>query len=64
MATKRGLGSIRKLASGRYQVRYTDPIWIRRSGRITLKVKRKAEFEGVVTDHWETITEPFKFGMV
>ena len=25
MKSKRGLGSIRKLSSGRYQVRYTDP---------------------------------------
>ena len=45
MATKRGLGSIRKLASGRYQVRYTDPNGIRRTARTTFKVKSQAEFE-------------------
>jgi hypothetical protein len=45
VATKRGLGSIRKLPSGRYQVRYTDPNGIRRAARTTFKVKSQAEFE-------------------
>jgi len=45
MKTKRGLGSIRKLPSGRYQVRYTDPNGIRRTARTTFNVKSQAEFE-------------------
>ncbi len=45
MAAKRGLGSIRKLPSGRYQVRYTDPNGIRRTARTTFKAKSQAEFE-------------------
>jgi len=43
--TKRGLGSIRKLPSGRYQVRFTDPNGVRRTARITFKQKSLAEFE-------------------
>ena len=45
MKTKRGLGSIRKLPSGRYQVRYTDPNGVRRTARTTFNVKSQAEFE-------------------
>lgn len=45
MTTKRGLGSIRKLASGRYQVRFTDPEGNRRNARTTFKTKSSAEFE-------------------
>jgi integrase len=45
LATKRGLGSIDKLASGKYRVRYTDPLGIRRSARTTFKTKASAEFE-------------------
>jgi len=45
MTTKRGLGSIRKLKSGRYQVRFTDPDGIRRNARTTFKTKASAEFE-------------------
>jgi len=45
MRTKRGLGSIRKLPSGRYQVRFTDPSGIRRNARTTFKAKSQAEFE-------------------
>ena len=45
MAAKRGLGSIRKLPSGRYQVRYTDPNGVRRTARTTFKAKSQAEFE-------------------
>lgn len=45
MAAKRGLGSIRKLPSGRYQVRYTDPNGVRRTARTTFSAKSQAEFE-------------------
>ena len=45
MSKRRGLGSIRKLPSGRYQVRYTDPNGVRRSARITFQSKALAEFE-------------------
>jgi integrase len=45
LTSKRGLGSIRKLPSGRYQVRYTDPNGIRRTARTTFNVKSQAEFE-------------------
>jgi integrase len=45
MAGKRGLGSIRKLPSGQYQVRYTDPNGVRRTARTTFKAKSRAEFE-------------------
>lgn len=45
MTAKRGLGSIRKLPSGRYQVRYTDPNGVRRTARTTFKAKSQAEFE-------------------
>lgn len=45
MTSKRGLGSIRKLPSGRYQVRYTDPNGVRRTARTTFKAKSQAEFE-------------------
>ena len=45
MATKRGLGSIRKLPSGKYQVRFTDPNGDRRTARTTFATKSAAEFE-------------------
>jgi integrase len=45
MTTKRGLGSIRKLKSGRYQVRFTDPDGMRRNARTTFKTKASPEFE-------------------
>jgi integrase len=45
MATRRGIGSIRKLPSGKYQVRFTDPFGIRRSARTTFQTKALAEFE-------------------
>ena len=45
MAGRRGLGSIRKLPSGKYQVRYTDPLGIRRTARTTFQTKSLAEFE-------------------
>jgi integrase len=45
LAAKRGLGSIDKLASGKYRVRYTDPLGVRRSARITFKTKASAELE-------------------
>lgn len=45
MAAKRGFGSVRKLASGRYQVRFTDPNGNRRNARTTFKTKSSAEFE-------------------
>lgn len=45
MSTKRGLGSIRKLPSGLYQVRYTDPLGVRRNAKTTFKTKASAEFE-------------------
>ena len=45
MATKRGLGSIRKLPSGKYQVRFTDPNGDRRNARTTFATKAAAEFE-------------------
>ena len=45
MSTKRGLGSIRKLPSGKYQVRFTDPNGLRRSARTTFQTKALAEFE-------------------
>jgi integrase len=40
---KRGLGSIRKLASGRYQLRYTDPNGVRQNGNVTYVTKSQAE---------------------
>ena len=40
---KRGLGSIRKLASGRYQLRYTDPNGVRQNGNVTYVTKAQAE---------------------
>jgi integrase len=43
--TKRGQGSIRKLPSGKYQVRYTDPAGVRRTARITFDTARMAERE-------------------
>jgi integrase len=45
MSTKRGLGSIRKLPSGLYQVRYTDPLGVRRNAKTTFKTKASAELE-------------------
>lgn len=45
MGTRRGLGSIRKLPSGRYQVRFTDPQGIRRTARTTFQTKAAAEFQ-------------------
>jgi len=45
LAAKRGLGSIDKLASGNYRVRYTDPLGVRRNARTTFKTKASAEFE-------------------
>jgi integrase len=41
--TKRGIGSIRKLPSGKYQLRYTDPEGIRRTGNVTFGTKTQAE---------------------
>ena len=41
----RGFGNIRKLKSGKWQVRYTDPQGLARTGRITFSSKREAEFE-------------------
>jgi integrase len=43
--TKRGQGSVRKLPSGKYQVRYTDPNGVRRTGRVTFDTARMAERE-------------------
>lgn len=40
---KRGLGSIRKLTSGRYQLRYTDPNGVRQNGNVTFVTKAQAE---------------------
>ena len=45
MGTRRGLGSIRKLPSGRYQVRFTDPQGLRRTARTTFQTKAAAEFQ-------------------
>ena len=45
MSTRRGVGSIRKLPSGKYQVRFTDPYGIRRTARTTFQTKSLAEFE-------------------
>ena len=45
LRTRRGLGSIRKLPSGKYQVRFTDPFGIRRTARTTFQTKALAEFE-------------------
>jgi integrase len=45
MAGRRGLGSIRKLPSGRYQVRFTDPQGTRRTARTTFHTKAAAEFQ-------------------
>jgi integrase len=45
MASRRGVGSIRKLPSGKYQVRFTDPFGIRRTARTTFQTKSLAEFE-------------------
>jgi len=47
MATKprKGIGSIRKLPSGRYQVRYTDPNGQRRTAARTFPTKAAAELE-------------------
>jgi len=45
VAAKRGLGSIRKLPSGKYQVRFTDPNGNRRNARTTFATKVAAEFE-------------------
>ena len=45
MAAKRGLGSIRKLPSGNYQIRFTDPDGIRRTATKTYKTKALAEVE-------------------
>jgi integrase len=41
--TKRGIGSIRRLPSGRYQLRYTDPNGQRRTGATTYGTKAQAE---------------------
>jgi integrase len=41
----RGFGNIRKLQSGKWQVRYTDPQGLARTGRVTFSSKREAEFE-------------------
>lgn len=45
MSSRRGLGSIRKLPSGRYQVRFTDPLGVRRTARSTFQTKALGEFE-------------------
>jgi len=45
VSTKRGLGSVRKLPSGLWQLRYTDPNGQRRNARTTFKTKAAAEFE-------------------
>jgi integrase len=41
--TKRGIGSIRKLPSGKYQLRYTDPNGLRKAGGVTYSSKTQAE---------------------
>jgi integrase len=43
--SKRGLGSIRKLPSGNYQLRYPTPDGQRRTARTTFKTKASAELE-------------------
>lgn len=43
--TKRGLGSIRKLPSGNYQLRYPTPTGQRQTARTTFKTKASAELE-------------------
>lgn len=45
MAGRRGLGPIRNLPSGKYQVRYTDPLGIRRTARTAFQTKSLADFE-------------------
>lgn len=45
MAKRRGIGSIRKLPSGNYQIRFTDPDGIRRTARRTFRTKALAEVE-------------------
>ena len=42
---RRGIGSVRKLPSGKWQLRYTDPNGIRRTARTTFQTKASAEFE-------------------
>ena len=44
-AKARGFGNIRKLPSGKWQVRYTDPNGQSRTARSTFTAKREAEFE-------------------
>lgn len=41
--TKRGIGSIRKLPSGKYQLRFTDPNGVRRTAETTYTTKAQAE---------------------
>ena len=41
--TKRGIGSIRKLPSGRYQLRYTDPYGLRKTGPTTYRTRAQAD---------------------
>lgn len=43
--TKRGFGSVERLASGRYRVRYTGPDGLRRSARMTYTSKASADKE-------------------
>lgn len=45
MSGKSGLGSFRKLPSGRWQLRYTDPNGIRRTARTTFQTKALAVLE-------------------
>jgi integrase len=45
MSSKSGLGSFRKLPSGKWQLRYTDPNGIRRSARTTFQTKALAVLE-------------------
>lgn len=60
---KRGLGSVRKLPSGRYQLRYTDPNGTRRTGAKTYPTKSGAELElsriqgAIDADTWSELVE-------
>jgi hypothetical protein len=69
LAGKRGFGSVRKLPSGNYQLRFTDPNGNRQEARTTFKTKSSAEFEltrireAVESGTWQVDQQPQAGGL-
>lgn len=63
-ANARGFGNVRKLPSGNWQVRYTDPQGLTRTARMTFGTKREGELElsrirqAIETGSWQPDFSP------